>query len=201
MIPRCCSHVNPQSHLPPFLIPNFPIVEPALTRDGRRHQEKHEKRHRCSDCSRQFGSKADLERHGREVHGKSAENGKPSMHFCPEKSCKRSKRGFPRLWNMQQHHNKMHGGPLPSPSSSPATYSVDTPLISSSGESAPTTPPTSMDEPHTPCPPTVEGQGNRVMRDLIVSRLKALETQRQKSDEEANTLRTYLRLMDLESNE
>ncbi|MCJ1442216.1 MAG: hypothetical protein MMC23_002709 [Stictis urceolatum] len=57
-----------------------------------------------------FASKADMVRHRREVHNFDEATGGPSPdHRCPVSVCKRHRRGFARLWNMQQHVRKMHG--------------------------------------------------------------------------------------------
>lgn len=74
---------------------------------------KHTRPFACpeQDCHvKSFSDKAGLQRHCREVHGHD-ENGLSVQRYrCPEKNCKRNRRGFSRQSNMIEHYRKIHGG-------------------------------------------------------------------------------------------
>ncbi|KAH8654638.1 hypothetical protein BGZ60DRAFT_435756 [Tricladium varicosporioides] len=78
---------------------DFP-TESAL----RKHQEKHSKPYICPvpNCKHpRFGDKGGLDRHKREVHGS-------KFYCCPNISCKRHTKGFPRKYNLFEHQKRCH---------------------------------------------------------------------------------------------
>jgi len=78
---------------------DFP-TESAL----RKHEEKHSKPYICQvpNCKHpRFGDKGGLDRHRREVHGS-------KTYCCPNASCKRHTKGFPRKYNLFEHQKRCH---------------------------------------------------------------------------------------------
>lgn len=74
--------------------------------------DRHTRPYRCDrpGCEAPaFGDIGGLFRHQREVH-KSREGDRPfTEHFCPDGSCERHTRGFPRRWNLLEHQRRIHG--------------------------------------------------------------------------------------------
>ena len=73
--------------------------------------DQHAKSFSCdtAHCMRKFGSKNDLSRHKREVHGKDDEGRALKLWNCPDVNCERHARGFPRSWNLRDHCQRIHG--------------------------------------------------------------------------------------------
>lgn len=88
--------------------------------------DRHTRPYKCDmpNCiAPPFGDAGGLFRHRREVHRRNSSNvqigdGKDSNtngdtdlvieHFCPEESCQRSLKGFPRRWNLREHQRRVH---------------------------------------------------------------------------------------------
>jgi len=71
---------------------------------------KHTRPFTCSACGvRPFGDKASLQRHRREVHQLDDDDRPYQEYQCPEKDCRRNRRGFAGKWNMIEHYKRMHG--------------------------------------------------------------------------------------------
>ncbi|MCJ1264107.1 hypothetical protein MMC22_003978 [Lobaria immixta] len=80
----------------------------------RRHMATHTRPFACKEnacASKPFGDKAGLMRHLREVHGQQVQGQAPQTFMCPEPNCKRHRRGFPREYNMLEHHRRLHEKP------------------------------------------------------------------------------------------
>jgi hypothetical protein len=87
----------------------------------RKHTDRHIRPYKCEypNCTAPaFGDAGGLFRHKREVHRRGnstsetdANNGKDggiTEFFCPEPSCLRSQKGFPRRWNLMEHQKRVH---------------------------------------------------------------------------------------------
>ena len=78
----------------------------------RKHMDRHNRPYRCDkpNCEAPaFGDIGGLFRHQREVH-KVRDGDRPIMeHLCPDPSCDRNSRGFPRRWNLLEHQRRIHG--------------------------------------------------------------------------------------------
>lgn len=89
-------------------------VQTPFTRrsDLKKHLDRHNRPYRCDkpDCEAPaFGDIGGLFRHQREVH-KIRDGDRPIVeHFCPDPSCDRNSRGFPRRWNLLEHQRRIHG--------------------------------------------------------------------------------------------
>ena len=106
----CKKSFRHKSHFGYFHIPLLILVT-KLTPLHRRHLDQHLKSFPCgeSNCSRKFGSKNDLSRHKREVHGQDDQGRALKTLRCPHMKCKRNLRGFARPSNLREHVRKMHG--------------------------------------------------------------------------------------------
>ncbi|KAI9886525.1 MAG: hypothetical protein M1823_001636 [Watsoniomyces obsoletus] len=95
---------------------DFPgcTLQPSFTRksDLKKHRDRHTRPYSCSvtGCKApSFGDVGGLFRHQREVH-KARDGDRPvTEYFCPEPSCERYRRGFPRRWNLLEHQRRIHG--------------------------------------------------------------------------------------------
>ena len=74
--------------------------------------DRHERPYSCDrpGCeARAFGDIGGLFRHQREVHKRPAGDRPITEYNCPDKTCERHTRGFPRRWNLLEHQRRIHG--------------------------------------------------------------------------------------------
>ena len=73
--------------------------------------DRHQRPYSCDrpGCeARAFGDIGGLFRHQREVHKRPAGDRPITEYTCPDKTCERHTRGFPRRWNLLEHQRRIH---------------------------------------------------------------------------------------------
>ena len=77
---------------------------------SRKHEARHRKDHRCEEdgCEARFGTRNDLERHRKSVHGKYPQCGPKESYKCFGRNCGHPKKVWPRLDNFKAHIKLKH---------------------------------------------------------------------------------------------
>ena len=186
---------------------NLSILATNLTSSVHsRHLDQHLKSFLCCEpnCSRKFGSKNDLSRHKREVHGEDDQGRALETLRCPHTDCKRNVKGFTRPSNLREHVRKMHGSDVGSDLSSTDSLGLCEPEssdhsdIASSQCSSPQLQP-QRSRLNTRSPPRSSRRRDWCQEPVlrrIHAKLRSMETERRHLDSKISSLKFTLNALD-----